>query len=533
MDKENRNAMKQFIAKFTDRVEGVLSGWDRLVLRGELRALYIPGEGGMQQYLKSSKVLLKDYGKHVTSISRRLKEASLAAALELGRVVQYLAPSVDKAAVARRIAIEQNIRSGLVCVLSSVEPCQSFRTVPNGKTQRLELKLERRQCMHLYHYWMDPVFGFMNARIQTWFPFRIQVCVNGREWLARQMDAVGIGYLQQGNSFPWIEDFERAQKLMDQQGRQNWLKTLSAIAQRLNPIHAEIFRHYHVNYYWTTHESEWAADFRFRRQQDLKRLYPLLLQHGITIFGSTDVMRFLGKRVAADNHLPPGYEGELFTNIQQRAEGVRIKHYIDGNSLKAYDKAYTSKGSLLRAEVTLNRIDTLRVYRRKQGDRKGPKSWRPMRRSVADLNQRKQFSQQAVGRYLNAWASVDDRTRLHELVESLEQPTRWKKQPVRGLRVWGQDRALLEAISRGEFNLNGFRNRDLQPHFYGPPCLLPEESRRRSAAMGRKLRMLRAHGLIQKLPHTHRYQLTATGRLAITAILAARQVTVAELTHAA
>ena len=43
---EERNAMKQFIAKFADRIEGILWGFDRLVMRGELRALYIAkGEG--------------------------------------------------------------------------------------------------------------------------------------------------------------------------------------------------------------------------------------------------------------------------------------------------------------------------------------------------------------------------------------------------------------------------------------------------------------------------------------------------------
>ena len=45
--------MKQFIAKFTDRIDGVLCGFDRLVMRGELRALYIAKGGGIEQYLRS------------------------------------------------------------------------------------------------------------------------------------------------------------------------------------------------------------------------------------------------------------------------------------------------------------------------------------------------------------------------------------------------------------------------------------------------------------------------------------------------
>src|ERR1039458_9791753 len=118
----------------------------------------------------------------------------------------------------------------------------------------------------------------MNARIQTWFPFRIQICLNGREWLARQMDQAGLRYVRQDNCFPWIEDFAEAQRLMDQQLSTHWAEELNGIAAMLNPIHEEIFQHFHVNYYWSTHQSESAIDIRFPQAEDLKRLYPLLLQ---------------------------------------------------------------------------------------------------------------------------------------------------------------------------------------------------------------------------------------------------------------
>ena len=230
---------------------------------------------------------------------------------------------------------------------------------------------------------------------------------------------------------------------------------------------------------------------------------------------------------------PVGYEGELFSDVKQRVEGVRIKHYIDGNSVKAYDKAYTDLGSILRAETTINRVKMFKVYRPKEGEAKGALAWRVLRRGVADLYRRAELSQQATERYLDALTSLDDSARLQELTEKLEQPVRWKQQRLRGLRVLGADQVLLQAISRGEFNIHGFRNRDLHPYLYNSANPSPEERRRRSAAVGRKLRLLRAHGLIEKLPHTHRYQLTKFGRLAITAILSAQQATVTYLTNAA
>lgn len=195
---------------------------------------------------------------------------------------------------------------------------------------------------------------------------------------------------------------------------------MGRIAGQLNPIHAEIFQRYRVHYYWTTHQSEWAVDARFRRPTDLKRWYPVLIQHGMTTFGSPDVLRFLGKRVPLSGQLRADYNGELFSNVKHREEGVRIKHYADGNSLKAYDKAHTPVGSILRVEPTVNEEKPFLVYR-------------PMKRGVADLCRRAEVSQKAAERYLDALASLDDSARLEELARELERPTHWKGKRVRGL----------------------------------------------------------------------------------------------------
>jgi hypothetical protein len=101
--------MKQFIAKFADKVDGILCGFDRLVMRGELRALYIANGGGIEQYLRSSHVMFKDFGAHVEKVSSRLKEASLAAALELGKVVRYV-PSAAESKEKLRARLQPNKR---------------------------------------------------------------------------------------------------------------------------------------------------------------------------------------------------------------------------------------------------------------------------------------------------------------------------------------------------------------------------------------------------------------------------------------
>ena len=93
----------------------------------------------------------------------------------------------------------------------------------------------------LYAYQKHPELGFLYARIQTWFPFQIQVGMNGREWLARQMDREKLSYRQHQNCFTFIEDFPRAQQLMDEQLKTDWPALLDSFGRQLNPLHEEIF----------------------------------------------------------------------------------------------------------------------------------------------------------------------------------------------------------------------------------------------------------------------------------------------------
>ena len=103
----------------------------------------------------------------------------------------------------------------------------------------------------------------MNARIQSWFPFYVQLCLNGREWLGRQMDRAHLRYARLDNCFAWIEDFDKAQKLMDRQPKTHWPKVLDGISRMLNPAHGKIFNGFSTRYYWSAYQSEWASDIAF------------------------------------------------------------------------------------------------------------------------------------------------------------------------------------------------------------------------------------------------------------------------------
>jgi hypothetical protein len=253
---------------------------------------------------------------------------------------------------------------------------------------------------------------------------------------------------------------------------------------------------------------------------ELERLFPLLVRHGVLRFDGAQVMRFLHER----RH---GREDRITSDLRERSEGVRLKHWHNDNSIKMYDKA---DGQVLRVETTVNDASDFRVYRPKQGDPAGPKQWMPLRKSVADLHRRAQVSQKANERYLNALSAADDRTRLEELLHPALQRVEYKGQFVRALDPFAGDADLLQAVGRAEFALNGFRNRDLQALLYDRVADRDKaEQRRRSAAISRKLRLLRAHRLIVKVASTHRYQLTDVGTRLLTAVSAARNTPVSRL----
>lgn len=521
--------MNSFVQRHSQSVMGVLSGFDRLLFRGTIRMLATAK--GLMGYLWAGQMLLKDFGNWSQQLTERVKEESLQVARDAGRPVIYLNDnSLRKEDLARSIARRDGIDRGLVCVLSAVEPCWSYDIHRNRAQKKLQLVSRQRKCLHLYHYHIHEQFGLSHARLQTWLPFNIRVCLNGREWLSRQMDRAGIAYVKKENCFTRISDVPAAQALLDEQLSANWPTLLESLRRLVHPAHEKMFAANPLDYYWSVDQSEWATDTMFKDHQSLARLYPRLIHQGMATLQSRDAMRFLGRRVPAHGGINGNFDGEVITDLKQRPEGIRIKHQVNQNSVKMYDK----HGSVLRVETTINSTKDFKVYRKTEGKPRSKPKYRQLRKGVADLHRRAQVSQACNDRYLGAMAAVEQTTPLKELVRPLCTAVKTKTCRARALNPLSkEDATLLAAVSRGEFAINGFRNRDIRQLLYPTQPTDKSESRRQSAATGRKLRLLRAHGLIKKVPRTHRYQVTDKGRLCITALLAAAQADVTTLAKAA
>ena len=498
--------MKRFLERHRGRITGTLSGFDRMLFRGSLRSItYVKG---LEIFLYSQHVLMKDFSNYVVRLSARLVEHAKQLASKAGRPYVYLPSSKEsKEELALQIAQRDAITQGLIVVFACVEPCQSFDLRKDRASKHLKLVAKERKCQHLYFYYLDREFGLMHVRLQSWLPFSIQVCVNGREWLARQMDRAGIRYQKRDNCFSYLADPQRAQQIMDRLTTRNFQSFLDALARKVNPWLDRRTGLDVRSYYWSGRQMEYATDLMFCSASSLAELYPLLLRHAMFQFGSEEVMRFLQRRT--DRR----FAGEVSSDLQRRVEGIRVKHRVEENSIKMYDK----QGSVLRIETTINNPTRFRVRRKGLCQGKPVMKWLRLRRGIADLRRRAELSHGANARYLEALAVVGLQTPSYRLLDRVSQPVKTKRS-YRALRpISPEDASLFQIILHGEFSLQGFRNRDLRQ------ALSQRDPQTSSARISRLLALLRAHQLIFKVCKTNYYRITRKGHQVMATALKFRQ----------
>ncbi len=268
----------------------------------------------------------------------------------------------------------------------------------------------------------------------------------------------------------------------------------------------------------------------FKSPAALANLYPRLIRQGMQTLGSRDVLRFLGRKVPEGRNAHPSFKGQVVSDLKDRPEGMRVKHAVNGNSVKMYDK----QGSVLRVETTINQTREFKVYRGTEAEPE-KKQWRKLRKGVADLRRRAEVSQASNTRYLESMAAVEPTATLGQSLTPPCRPVTRDGQRARALSPFdADDMKLLEAVGRGQFAINGLRNRDIRELLAGKDD--PKDAvgtRRRSGQITRKLGLLRAHGVIRKVPRTHRYLLTSKGTTLVTLLAAAKQADTTRLTIAA
>jgi hypothetical protein len=489
----------RFVAKFASLIVCTLQCFDRVIFKGHL-ALAAPRQ--LEYFVDCVlKVRRTHFMKELApQYADRLVAHAQRWAQRAGRTYLYRTGQFRKDEWAHQLIRDQGLTEGWVGILCTQETGPSFKLVP-GPTRPQFVNAPRQQRV-LYYYFLDPQFGLIHVRLQTWLPFPVQVYVNGHEWLAQQMVQQQLGFVQQHNAFTQLDDPAAAQRLADRFARLHWPKLLDRWAHQVNPLLRELFPGYPVH--WVVDQAEFATDLLFTSRQALAGLDRKLLAYAVVTFSPKDILGFLGR--TWDRR----FDGEVHTKYEEdRWLGARIKHRMKTNWLKMYDKF----GLILRVETVINAAQEFSVYRtRYHHDGRTSAGYYPMTKSVASLVHYQEQALACNRRYLDALAVVDDPAPAYQALQQLTEP-----QVVAGRSYAGfnparrDDVRLFAAVLAGDGIARGFRNGDIRAAVFGV-LKSGQQQRRASAAVGRWQKRLHVRHLVAKVPRTRRWRVTERGR---------------------
>ena len=486
--------------RYADKIPGVLSCFDRVVITGTLPE--ICHAKAMAKHLTEQGVRLFDYTQWAEPLREEIRQHAERLAIEAGLVIEFIKrKDFRKEDRVRELLEKRGNHPGLVHIFSAMESCASFKPWYDKATGKTSLRPTEGRCLHYYFYFIDRDLGLCYLRVPTWAPFRVQFYFNGHNQLACQLSEQGIGYRLVDNVFVEIEDFARAQGLADSLRAESLHRILDRVAGWLCPV----LPYFKTGYHWSLMQVEYATDIVFVGIQDLRPVYEELVRTAIHTVKPESVATFLGRK------LDDRFAGEIGNDFHTRIEGTRIKHHMGSNSIKMYDKL----GRVLRIETTSNDVTFFKHYRKVE-HRDGTWTMKnaSVRKSIYSLPVVAELMGAANRRYLEFLSALDDPTAGVKDLDKISKPASDGKRTYRGINLLaGEDRAALEVIVRGEFNLSGFQSRHLQN-------LLPGKT---PSQIWRLLKRLRTHGLIKKVGRTYKYYVTRLGKTVISAALKLRR----------
>jgi hypothetical protein len=489
--------------RYEDRLVGVLSCYDRIVITGTL-----PGAcyaAGMTSFLNAHDIRIFDYPRFAEPLRERIRSRAQELAAAAGVSIEHVAKAhVRKEAIVAAVIAKRGEHPGLVHILSAMEACASYRPWHDKRTGQTFLRPDSGKCLHYYFYFIDPELGLIYVRVPTWCPFRLQVYCNGHSWLARQLTAAGVDFAMADNAFLRVNDWANAQHLADQLSPDALHHVLDGYAEQCCPV----FDVFHQTYHWSLMQVEYATDLVFRSAATLQPLYETLARQAILTVKAEQVASFLGRKIT------PQLAEELGSQFTTRIEGTCIKHRLGKSSVKMYDKF----GRVLRIETTTNDVSFFKHHRYvEHRDGSGQRQLAPLKKTIYSLIDLRTILLGCNRRYVEYLSALDDFSSGHRALGKLTGPKHVDGHTLQGFNFFDRTQnALLRALQRPEFNLRGLRRADLKP-------FLPHQS---DASITRYLRRLRQFHLIKKVSGSYRYYLTRLGRHAIAACCRLTELTV-------
>ena len=498
------------IEKNEEKIKGNLTGFDRIMINGYSRQLN--NNRQFLFYLIQSNCKLTDFKQFAEEHTKSLCEHIDRIVKDENRPSYYVISSkVNKDEIARNAYKENPIDKGLVCAISSTEVCDTMTVVPNKSTKKLEVSRRSTKCKYYYLYMIDEEFGWMYFKIQTWFPFNVQIYLNGREYICTQLDKEGIHYERYNNSLVDIDNIERAQEISDHLHNMDLKRKFDGIAKKYNNLLPRFEEKLGQGYFWTVFECEYATDIMFKNRQDLENIFPSLVEKSFFTFKCDDIMSFFGRK------LDWKFQGEVVSDARKRYQGFRIKHKMKSNQVKMYDKY-----SCLRIETTINDPHEFKVWKFKYDEEtneaiEGSGHWIPMGKSISNLYRYAEVSKATNLRYINALPLPDDVVTPVKEIEEISKSFVINDKHISGFNILEKDTLFLfQTIASGDFIVNGITNKSLRSRIFKDEDINSIKIRNKTTRLIFKLRL---HGILKKVNHSSKYYVTTNGRKIINSIL--------------
>lgn len=480
--------------RYKDKIKGVLSCFDRIVIHGNIPDLCF--DGGMTSYLYKHDIKIFDYPEWANNHREQLREHAEQIAKENGLEIEFIRKldSFRKDDRIGAIIESRGDHPGLVHIFSAMESCTSYKPWHDKSTGKTFVKNDSGKCLHYYFYFIDPDFGLCYLRVPTWCPFRLQFYMNGHNWLASRLSKQGLVFQIRDNAFLSIADWEKAQHLSDHIRVEDLHQVLDILANRYCPVVKKLG----LTYRWSIMQVEYATGIAFENPEDLKFVYEAIVHTAIHSVKPENIATFLGKKLHGK------YEGEMGNHFNKRILGTRIKHHMGATSIKMYDKF----GCVLRIETTVNDVSQFKVSRDvQQRDGSVIQKIAPMKKNIYSLFPLGGLLKASNRRYLEMVSSWDDPSDGAKKLEDLSASKKDNNRRFKGFNFFSrEDQQLFRVLSHGEFNINGLQNKSIRKW-------LPELS---PATVSRILKRLRVHGIVKKVSGTRKYYLTKLGKSVIT-----------------
>jgi hypothetical protein len=497
--------------KYKDKVSGTIGCYDRVVIMGTLPYLCYPN--GMTCHLNHIGVRIFDYPKYAEPFRDLIRENAEKLARSNGFRIHYLANSntkagdIIKAELTRRQKKGESVE-GLFYIISRKEMCSHYKPTYNEKTGECHLKRKSSPCLHYYFYFIDKVLGLCYVCVPTWLPCRLQVYFNGHNWLASKLTQAGIDYHMGDNAFLDISDFKKAQNISDSFD----VKVLHHLLDYFAETFCPVVKRFGIKYHWSVMQVEYSTDVVFRRQQDLKEIYDNLVATAVHTVKPDRIASFLGRKIVGQ------FKGEMGNRYDVRKEGIRIKHTMGKVWIKMYDKFQ----QVLRIEITSTDISHFQHYRLvEHKDGSTSKKFTSMKKNIYSIRPLIKVAKDVNRRYLEFISTIEEKhvgtKKLHRVTQRVEE----NKRGYRGINFFDEkDLKFVRILIRGEFNIYGFRNKDLRKYMMG----------KSTGQVSRILKRLRLHGIIKKANNSYKYYLTKMGKeVIITAIKIKEFIIIPEL----